>query len=162
MSIITHSAPLTALHLLALALLMLCAGGCQSDSKTTATAPPTTTSTPSGDALFGRWLLVALGDQTIAITPPISLLIDAKGTVSGRSAVNGYSGAVAIEELGSGAFELSPLASTMMAGPPERMELEARYFKALGNVKRWRIEAGALQLTDGVNTLARFKSAPGG
>ena len=159
---ITHSTPLIAVHVLAVALLVLCAGGCQSDSKTTATTPsPTPPSTTSVDAMFGRWVLVALGDQTIAVTPPISLLIDAKGTVSGRSAVNGYSAAVAIEVLGSGVFELSPLASTMMAGPPERMELESRYFKALGNVKRWRIEAGALHLTDGVNTLARFKSAPG-
>jgi heat shock protein HslJ len=49
----------------------------------------------------------------------------------------------------------------MMAGPPERMDLEARYFKTLAGVTHWRIEGANLLLTDGSKTLARFNPAPG-
>ena len=134
---------------------------CDSSPKPGDGASPPSTPQParSINDLVGKWLLVTLLGEQVSITPPISMLIQADGTLSGRSAVNGYSGSLDKERLPSGVFEIFPIASTMMAGTPERMELEARYFRGLERARTWDIENGELILHEGEIEVARFKRA---
>jgi len=134
---------------------------CDSSTKPGDGAAPPSTAQParSVNDLVGKWSLVTLLGEQVSITPPISMLIQADGTLSGRSAVNGYSGSLDKDRLPSGGFEIFPIASTMMAGTPERMELEARYFRGLERAKTWGIENGELVLHEGEIEVARFKRA---
>ena len=87
------------------------------------------------------------------------------GRVSGSGGINRLMGQYTLtgDELSFGM-----LATTMMAGPPERMEAEQRFLAALGAVARWsavaadKPEAGAsLVLADGDGVeLLRFVAEP--
>ena len=115
----------------------------------------------SFSALLGNWELQSLLGEQITESPAISMTIGPDGGMSGRSAVNGYSATLDTRRLASGAIEAYPIASTMMAGTPERMELEARYFSAIERARTWRIDNGALLLHDGEVEVARFHRAAG-
>lgn len=88
------------------------------------------------------------------------------GRVSGSAGINRLMGdyTLAGDRLGFGV-----IATTMMAGPPERMEAEQRFLSALGQVARWSVvaagepEAGTslvLADDDGVELLCLARAAP--
>ena len=70
------------------------------------------------------------------------------GRVSGSGGINRLMGDYTLtgDELSFGM-----LATTMMAGPPERMEAEQRFLAALGTVARWTTVAAAGEPEAGVS-----------
>lgn len=169
-SMLLISLPRVLPALAALAMAMLVVAACDSSTKSGgggSTGGGSGGTTPSPDArsisaLAGRWELQSLLSESIVLPTPISMIIGADGSMSGRSAVNGYSASLDTKQLATGAFEAYPIASTLMAGPPERMELEARYFRGLERAGTWSISSdGALLLHDGEIEVARFRRAAG-
>jgi heat shock protein HslJ len=70
----------------------------------------------------------------IPSTVTITLTFQKGGQISGRSAVNRYGGVFTAIPNGKIAVQLTT--TTQMAGPPELMELERKYFDALSHVKQ--------------------------
>lgn len=121
---------LLAIVLLALALLPL--AGCGSGS----------------GALNGtRWRLTG---WTLSSLNPADFTITAQfagGRISGKSAVNSYSGSV---KLGPGqAFATGALAGTKMAGPEPAMRAESAYLALLAQARSWERTDNRLTLKDG-------------
>jgi len=78
-----------------------------------------------------------------------------KKRVTGYSGVNSFLGGYSS---GDGALRFSPLASTRRAGPPELMELEAAFLKALAATRSYRVRGNTLELLDADGrTVARFE-----
>ncbi|MGR3811651.1 META domain-containing protein [Jiulongibacter sp. NS-SX5] len=84
---------------------------------------------------------------------PLTLSIEVENDqyrVSGKSAVNSYFGTLDIisfdAETNIGKLEIGPHGSTKMAGPPELMNCETRFFDYLGNATDFRIEGNELQI----------------
>ena len=102
-------------------------------------------SMPKGGTLTGvEWQLGTLnGAQAPAGQKQVTAVFDAK-SLSGFSGVNTYSGPYTAGA--DGAFKAGPLASTMMAGPPEAMQLEAGYLKALQSATSYYAADGKLTL----------------
>jgi heat shock protein HslJ len=100
---------------------------------------------PKGGTLTGvEWQLATLnGSQAPAGQKQVTAVFDAK-SLSGFSGVNTYSGPYAAGA--EGAFKAGPLASTMMAGPPEAMQLESGYLKALQEATTYYAADGKLTL----------------
>ena len=105
------------------------------------------------------WKLVSLGGEAVPAETggrPVELRFTADGKVQGSAGCNRLSGVYTRE---GGALKFGPLATTRMACPA--MDLERRFLEALGTTARWRIVAGALELsgTSG-RSLATFRGAP--
>ncbi len=83
--------------------------------------------------LVGTWSLAALGGEPVneAGDPDLQLTISPDGDVSGFSGVNRFTSRLDLDSLYAGRMEFAPIASTRMAGPPEAMELESRFLRAL-------------------------------
>ena len=96
-----------------------------------------------------EWQIVS-ADSKPAARANATLRITKDGKVSGRAPVNSYGGGVTLDGKGGckwgGAFF-----ATQMAGPPELMDAEQKYFDALPKTLK-------VDLTDGVLT---FSSADG-
>jgi heat shock protein HslJ len=77
-----------------------------------------------------EWWVVSIGGEPLLdhSTPTIAF---ADGRVAGRATVNRYHGPYRIVD---GGIELGPVAMTLMAGPPDAMELERRFVEALGGL----------------------------
>lgn len=128
----------------------LAAAGCAAPSPTAAAGDPA-----------GTWTLVELGGEAVAAPGRApSLTIDADGGLSGFAGVNRFHGELDAERLRAGAFAAGPLAATRMAGPPEAMELETRFLRALGEADGMRVEGEALVLTRDGHTLLRLRRGP--
>ena len=121
-------------------------------------------------ALVGiEWRLTALDQngKALALFEDVvaTLKFGSDGRVSGRAPINGYFGAATLGADGSLAWN-GPMGSTQMAGPPEVMEAESAYFRALQSVARWQLKHDALILEtpdarDGVSAiLYRCEIAP--
>lgn len=115
--------------------------------------------TPS-DALAGSsWRLTA---WTCADYDPANYTVTASFTetdIHGTSAVNHYSGAYAATNAGE--LTIGPLASTLMAGPEDAMEVEQRYVDLLSRVRAFRMDATSLMLQDDTGqTLLVFERVP--
>jgi len=100
---------------------------------------------PKGGTLTGvEWQLDMLnGAQAPAGPTPVTATFDGK-MLSGFSGVNTYSGPYTAGA--DGAFKAGPLASTLMAGPPEAMQLESGYLKALQAATTYLAADGKLTL----------------
>ncbi len=152
--------------MLAVAILTCLAVGCASrDRESDSMQNDSTPSKPSHNeqAIRGKWMLVWLQGENISITPGVTLHVadgDNAG-IGGQGAVNAYGGSLAMDRLRHGEFRASEVFSTMMAGPPERMEIESRYFRMLEAARMWRIENQVLILANDAGDLARFERAPG-
>ena len=74
--------------------------------------------------------------RVIALPPDagITLRITGPGKVAGRAAVNRYFGGYTLA--GPGEIQWTPLGSTRMAGPPERMTLENQFLATLPKTAR--------------------------
>ncbi len=122
-----------------MSLLAGCAGGPAGDPVVEAPAP----------SAVGDWVLVSIGGEVpAAMAAPRrapTLRLGADLAVSGFAGVNQYRGALSAPSEG-GVFEVGPLASTRMAGPPESNRLESRFVAALSGARTWSIEDGSLVL----------------
>lgn len=67
------------------------------------------------------------------------------GRVSGTGGVNRVMGEYRLEGT---TLVFGPLATTMMAGPPERMEQERQLLALLARVGRWALDEGELVLLE--------------
>ena len=79
------------------------------------------------------------------------------GQMSGRSAVNQYSGPYTAGDDGS--FKGGPFAATQMAGPPDAMTAEDDYFKLLERTRSFKVDGATLVLSDsGGASLLTYKA----
>jgi putative lipoprotein len=78
-----------------------------------------------------------------------------KKRVTGYSGVNIFSGGY---DTTGGGLRMTQMASTRRAGPPELMELETAFLKALSATRSYRVDGDKLELLDsGGRVLARFE-----
>jgi heat shock protein HslJ len=107
------------------------------------------------------WVLTELNGEAVEEAESMkrpSIRFDSEtGLVAGYSGVNQYSGGYTME---SDLPEFGPIRMTMMAGPPEAMELESDFMKALESMTGWRIADGALYLLGGETIIAVFSLKP--
>lgn len=84
--------------------------------------------------------------------PPITLKIHSEWVLGGRAAINRYFGSFTPEEDGRVTWPKGGLATTLMAGPQEWMELEEAYLRSLVATDRVRAEGDVLlfESEDGV------------
>ncbi len=105
------------------------------------------TSTGGGGRLEGtRWALESYDSGGRAVGVPSGSEVDAtfeNGRVSGSSGVNTYSGEYV---LSGSRLTISKLASTLMAGPQELMDLEQAYLGLLEQTASYTAEDGGLTL----------------
>jgi len=79
-----------------------------------------------------------------------------KKRVTGYSGVNIFSGGY---DTTGGGLRMTQMASTRRAGPPELMELETAFLKALSATRSYRVDGDKLELLDsGGRVLARFEA----
>ena len=126
---------------LALGLLAGC-GGSDAGSATGSTASPAA-ATPEG-----AWELTHLRTGGAMAPLPAGVAVDATfadGRVSGRAAVNSYSGPYTATD--AGALTVGPLAATQMAGPPKAMAVEAAYLRALEEARAFASDGRTLTLS---------------
>jgi putative lipoprotein len=104
------------------------------------------------------WELMGLDSQALKFeTRRPTLRFDAEtGQLRGFSGVNSFGGTF---EYKAPTIQIDPGAMTMMAGPPERMEVESRLMQILPSVTRATIQEGELVLSRGEKELARFRVA---
>lgn len=143
--------PRIALSFLALLATLAFLPACESEEK----AP----SSPGINSIIGTWELDSIEGTpvpTTRIPRRPELTITADGKVSGTGGVNRLSSFVNVNALVNGHFILSPVASTMMAGPPEAMELEASFNRALGKVNAYTIDRSTLSLRQNATEVLRF------
>ena len=91
----------------------------------------------------GDWQLVSIGGEAPAegLDRP-TLSVQADGKVAGFAGVNRYMGSFG----GPGDQLFGPMPTTMMAGPPEAMALEARFTTAMGAATDLRLDGSTLVL----------------
>lgn len=108
-----------------------------------------------------NWVLIELNGDTVSVTESMkvpSIRFDREeGQVSGNNGVNSFSGGYTLTD---DSIEFGPMRSTLMAGPPEAMELEAAFMRALGGMTGWRIHEGRFELLNGEEVTAVFVTAP--
>jgi heat shock protein HslJ len=119
---------------LALSVTLLAVAGCGGSSS----ASPTLNGTSW--RLTG-WTLSSLDPNGFTITAAF-----ADGKISGKSAVNNYSGP--FTEGPGDAFSVGELISTMMAGPEPDMRAEQAYLTLLAQAKSYMLKDGGLTLFD--------------
>ena len=104
------------------------------------------------------WRLVELFGEKVAVPEGAeapSLRFDgASQTVSGSTGVNRINGGYLLD---GDALHFGALASTRRAGPPELMELETRFLKALERTQSTRLDGNTLELREGDTVLARLE-----
>ena len=101
---------------------------------------------PMNNSIFGKWIVEKIDGRDVVDNSNCTIEFKADGSVSGDSSVNRYRGNVTID---GETIQFGPLAMTRRAGPPELMEQEARFMKALENVASFRVENTTLSLLDG-------------
>jgi heat shock protein HslJ len=121
--------------------------------------PPTVPAPPLSPLEAHDWRLTAWSVSSLRATEFEITVRLRDGRVSGRSAVNTYTGAVTI---GPGnAIAFGPIATTRMAGPEPAMRAEGIYLQLLGDARSWSIDDARLTLRDaGGNERLVFVAAP--
>ena len=85
----------------------------------------------------GTWLLEDLRGEGVIDRVRTELTLESDGQISGSGGCNRIMGQGKLE---GDSLTIGPLAGTRMACPPAVMEQEARFMKALEEVKGWRVE----------------------
>lgn len=93
-----------------------------------------------------HWRLAAWSAEALVPASYDITAAFARGQISGRAAVNTYSGAYSAAADGS--FAADTLAMTEMAGPPDAMQAESLYLGLLQQARRWRLDKSKLFLAD--------------
>lgn len=102
------------------------------------------------------WELIELNGQTVEVTPPPTLqFVD--GNVSGFGGVNQMGGTYNQTDR---SLTFGPLRATRRAGPPDAMQLEARFTQTLARVDRFDVRDGALLLLSGNEVVAKLQQQP--
>lgn len=106
-----------------------------------------------------HWMLVEVRGVPVAPgagRPPYILFDPKKKRVTGYGGVNSFFGGY---ETSGGELRMPRLASTRRAGPPELMDLESAFFKALSATASYRIRGDTLELLDSSGgAVARFRA----
>jgi heat shock protein HslJ len=100
--------------------------------------------------IVGSWSVrgVRVGDGVVssATDPDRTITFTADGDVSGLAGVNRFSGSARLD---GDRLTLGPLRTTRMAGPPDAMDAEAAFLRALDDVVAIRLDGDDLWLLDG-------------
>jgi heat shock protein HslJ len=116
---------------------------------------------PRGGTLEGvTWLLSSYseGGSMKSVPKSPSVELGFKADVASGRAVNTYNGPYSATP--EGKIKIGPLASTLMAGPPEAMAVEQAYFKALEKAASYYSDGSALTLYDqGGTAILAFKKS---
>lgn len=146
-----------------------CAGGSSSGGSSMNNPTNLTQFSNVADAvktLTGDWNLQSIGGEDISKIVPAKMLrskpglsIAKDGRIGGFGGVNRIMSQLDLEGLTRGEFKLTPVASTMMAGPSEAMTLEQRFTSALGQVRAFALNGDNLTLRaeDGADLLNLIK-----
>ncbi|MBP7370730.1 MAG: META domain-containing protein [Arenimonas sp.] len=99
--------------------------------------------------VVGNWQLISIDSQPapkeVRGNQGVTLDIQEDGKFAGQAPVNRYFGQIKVN---GKIIKIGPVGSTMMAGPPELMQAEQDYFKALGEqIKSAKVESGKLVIT---------------
>ncbi len=119
---------------------------------------------PVGSASpLGNWTLWLIQGETVETAVPMTaktptLHIDSEGQISGTAGVNQYSATSPADVLAQNRFELGPIITTRMAGPPQAMQLESRYLSLLQQARRYQSDGKTLALMDDSGVLLRFRA----
>jgi putative lipoprotein len=121
--------------------------------------PPVSAGGESASLAGTSWTLVSFGDGTAAAAQPATLIFEKdQPRAGGRGGVNLYGGQVSASGL---SLTFSQVFSTMMAGPQALMEQEAKYLKALDQVRGYQVLNDQLTLVDSsAAVLLTFSRAP--
>jgi heat shock protein HslJ len=113
-----------------------------------------------GDLSVGEtWYLTWASGDSPRAGADVTMTFEAE-SVGGQAPVNTYSAGYTTTD--SGAIELGPIASTLMAGEPDAMRAEAQFFALLEAVDGYTtVAAGELYLFDGDMQTMAFSLAPG-
>lgn len=97
--------------------------------------------------LSGKWTLVSVGDENVEVLKdmpvPFISFDEASGRVHGNAGVNLFNGTYTLD---GKKLSLGDLATTMMAGPEESMNLESQVLGALGRAESVKTSPDKLQL----------------
>ena len=96
--------------------------------------------------LSGNWRVQEVSGAEAAATPTTTLEIRPDGSYGGNGGCNTYRGNLKVD--GGGGIAFAPAAATRKMCAAEIMDLEQKFFDALGTVKAWKIENGMLHLAD--------------
>jgi heat shock protein HslJ len=113
------------------------------------------------------WQLATLGGRAVSALEPMGsrptlpeLVFSPLGRVGGFSGVNRMFAEMSEADVRAGRVDFSKIGMTMMAGPPEAMDIERRFTGALAGATRWRIDGQTLILTDNAGKrIATFRAA---
>jgi len=119
----------------------------------------TATSSQDPEALKGvQWTLSASSETSADLTK-LGIFAEFDGTrMTGFSGVNTYTGPYTVGA--DGTFSAGPLATTMMAGPPQLMTAETLYLGVLDAAESYEIADKTLTLTTGDGKTLTYQATP--
>lgn len=101
-------------------------------------------------------VVTSIDEEPLLVDDPPTIAFGEDGSVSGAAGVNRFVGTWSLDE---GVLVFGPLATTRMAGPPERMDLERRFLDVLAaRCTVTRTDGGLLLMSDGGSL--GFSAAP--
>lgn len=101
---------------------------------------------PGLNPLAGKWLVEDIAGRGVVDSAQTTIEFVDDGKVAGSTSVNRYSGSVTID---GNKIQLGRMMSTRRAGPPALMDQEAKFLRAMEQVKTFRIaETGLLYFTN--------------
>ena len=93
------------------------------------------------------WAVTSIDEEPLRVDDPPIIAFNEDGSVNGGAGVNRFTGTWSLDE---SILVFGPLATTRMAGPPDRMDLERRFLEVLGaRCTVTRIDGGLLLTSDG-------------
>jgi len=101
------------------------------------------------------WRLVSLNGKPVTLEKPPTMKFE-RGKISLFGGINRLSGSYAL--IDNGSVALGELAGTRMAGPPERMELERDFSRAMTTVNGFHVQGNELQLLCSGDVVAEFRT----
>lgn len=101
-----------------------------------------------------QWILTRLNESKVGVANPPTLKFD-QGKLAVFGGVNRLAGAYALVD---NRVVMGQLVSTQMAGPPERMELEKEFAKALAAVDAFHVDGDQLELLSKGTVVAQFRA----
>jgi putative lipoprotein len=114
---------------------------------------------PAFEALHGVWRIDAVDGEPALQDPDATIEFHDDGRVAGTAGVNRFAGEWSVT---GGTLTFGPLATTLMAGPQDRMDQEAAILRILASPLVATLEGAAavLEGSDGRLELTRIGSAP--